>query len=435
MFKLWRIAVRDVGRNKRRSGLTLIAVALGLALVIALHGLEMGAMEGSVENNIRVQSGHVQVRAESHEEDKVSLKWEDLLEDPQGLVAQAQTLAEVQAAAPVLWASGILGTVEDSVGVRVFGIDPLAETAATFREDLVGEFLAPDDRSGVLISQRLANNLELAVGDDVSLLVNTSGEQPDEAIFTANNLGLTVGDDVSLLVNTSGEQPDEAIFTIRGLYDTGLPAFDEATIFLPLAKAQAFTRAGERASAVVVLLHDQEDADAVAAALRTPGLKVLTWRDLNQLMLQAMESAMGILYMFYLIVLAIVAVVVANTLLMSVFERTREMGILAALGLKGRQIMMMFMLESATLGALGVVLGVLLGSLGVYYLATEGIHLGDLAAQVSADIAYGETMYASFQWSATAVLSVVCWVITLLASLYPAWFATRKEPIDALRAF
>jgi ABC-type lipoprotein release transport system permease subunit len=406
MFKLWRIAVRDVGRNKRRSGLTLIAVALGLALVIALHGLEMGAMEGSVENNIRVQSGHVQVRAESYEEDKVSLKWEDLLEDPQGLIAQAQTLAEVQAAAPVLWASGILGTVEDSTGVRVYGIDPLAETAATFREDLVGEFLAPDDRSGVLISQRLANNL-----------------------------GLAVGDDVSLLVNTSGEQPDEAIFTIRGLYDTGLPAFDEATIFLPLAKAQAFTRAGERASAVVVLLHDQEDADAVAAALRAPGLELLTWRDLNQLMLQAMESAMGILYMFYLIVLAIVAVVVANTLLMSVFERTREMGILAALGLKGRQIMMMFMLESATLGALGVVLGVLLGSLGVYYLATEGIHLGDLAAQVSADIAYGETMYASFQWSATAVLSAVCWVITLLASLYPAWFATRKEPIDALRAF
>jgi ABC-type lipoprotein release transport system permease subunit len=405
MFKLWRIAVRDVGRNKRRSGLTLIAVALGLALVIALHGLEMGAMEGSVENNIRVQSGHVQVRAESYEEDKVSLKWEDLLEEPLGLAAQAQTLPEVRAAAPVLWASGILATVEESVGVRVYGIDPLAETAATFREDLVGEFLAPDDRSGVLISQRLASNL-----------------------------GLAVGDDVSLLVNTSGEEPDEATFTIRGLYDTGLPAFDEATIFLPLAKAQTFTRAGERASAVVVLLHDQEDADAVAAALRAPGLKVLTWRDLNQLMLQAMESAMGILYMFYLIVLAIVAVVVANTLLMSVFERTREMGILAALGLKGRQIMMMFMLESATLGALGVVLGVLLGSLGVYYLATEGIHLGDLAAQVSADIAYGETMYASFQWSATAVLSVVCWVITLLASLYPAWFATRKEPIDALRA-
>jgi len=204
---------------------------------------------------------------------------------------------------------------------------------------------------------------------------------------------------------------------------------------LPLAKAQAFTRVGERACAVMALLHDREDADAVASALRAPGLDVLTWRDLNQLMVEGMESAMGFLYMIYLIVLAIIAVVVANTLLMSVFERTREMGILAALGMKGRQIMAMFVLESATLGAIGVILGVLLGSLGVYYLATEGVYFGDMAATaVSADIAYGETMYARFQWADTAVISVVCWIIMLLASLYPAWFATRREPIDALRA-
>jgi ABC-type lipoprotein release transport system permease subunit len=408
MLKLWRIAVRDLGRNKRRSGLTLIAVMMGLALVIVLHAFEMGAIQGSIDDNIRVQTGHVQVRAGSYDRDKVSLKWEDLLEEPQGLAAQAQMLAEVRAAAPVLWASGILNTVEESVGVRVYGIDPLSEIEAPFREGLVaGEFLAPDDRSGVLISRRLANNL-----------------------------GLTVGDDVSLLVNTSGEQPDEATFAIRGLYNTGLPGFDGVTVFLPLAKAQAFTRAGERASAIVALLHDREDADAVAAALDAPGVGVLTWRDLNQLMVEGMESAMGFLYMIYLIVLAIVAVVVANTLLMSVFERTREMGILAALGMKGRQIMAMFVLESAILGAIGVILGVVLGSLGVYYLATEGIYVGDMAASaVSADIAYGETMYARFQWADTAVLSVVCWIIMLLASLYPAWFATRKEPIDALRAF
>jgi ABC-type lipoprotein release transport system permease subunit len=406
VFQLWRIAVRDLGRNKRRSVLTLIAVMLGLALVVTLHGFEMGAIQGSIDDSIRVQTGHVQVRGASYEEDKVSLKWEDLLEEPQGLAAQAQMLAEVRAAAPVLWTSGILGTVEESVGVRVYGIDPLAETVAPFREDLVGEFLAPDDRSGVLISQRLADTLALAVGDDVSLLINTSGEQPDEATFT-----------------------------IRGLYDTGLPAFDEATIFLPLEKAQAFTRAGDRASAVMALLHDREDADAVATALRAPGLELLTWRDLNQLMVEGVQSAMGFLYMIYLIVLSIIAVIVANTMLMSVFERTREMGILAALGMKGRQIMTMFLMESATLGAIGVILGVLLGSLGVYYLATEGVYLGDLSANVaSADIAYGETMYAAFQWADTAVLSLVCWIIMLLASLYPAWFATRKEPIDALRA-
>jgi ABC-type lipoprotein release transport system permease subunit len=407
MYRLWRIAVRDLRRNKRRSALTLIAVMMGLALVITLHSFEMGAIQGSIENNIRVQTGHVQVREESYDEEKVSLKWEDLLQKPQALATQAQMLPNVRAAAPVLWASGILNTAEESVGTRVFGIDPLSEMVAPFREGLVaGAFLVPDDRSGVLISQRLARSM-----------------------------GLSVGDGVSLLINTSGEQPDEAIFEIRGLYDTGIPGFDDATIFLPLAKAQAFTRVGDRASAVVALLHDQEGADAVAAALRAPGLEIVTWRDLNQLMLQTTESAMGILYLMYLVVLAIVAVVVANTLLMSVFERTREMGILAALGMKGRQIMAMFLMESATLGVIGVILGVALGSLGVYYLATEGFHYGELSTVGGTEMALGDTMYAAFQWGDTAMLAAACLIIILLASFYPAWFATRKEPIDALRAF
>ncbi len=406
MFRLWKIAIRDLGRNKRRSVLTLVAVGLGLALLVVTSGLMEGAVMGSIENNIRVRTGHVQVRAESYDEDKVSLKWEDLLDDARGLAAQAQALADVRAATPVLWASGILVTGEESVGVRVFGIDPLSETSAPFREGIVaGQFLVPDDRSGIVIGQRLAKSL-----------------------------GVTAGDDIGLLVNTSDEQPDEATFTIRGLYDTGIPAYDETTVFLPLAKAQAFTRAGERASAIVALLHDQENAEAVASALRAPGLSVLTWRDMNQVILQAVEMSTGILYLMYLVVLAVVAVVIANTLLMSVFERTREMGILAALGMKGRQILAMFVLEAGTLGVIGIILGILLGSLGVYYLATEGWHIGEMANMATAEVAYGETIYASFAWSDTVSLAIASLVITLLASLYPAWFAARMEPIDALRA-
>jgi ABC-type lipoprotein release transport system permease subunit len=311
----------------------------------------------------------------------------------------------------VLWGSGILNTADQSVGLRVYGVDPQAQTMAPFREGLVaGAWLVPDDRSGIVVSRRLAETMELAVGDGISLLVNTSDDQPDEAIFE-----------------------------IRGLYDSGIPGFDDVTVFLPLAKAQAFTRAGDRASAVVAVLDDQEDADAVAAALSAPGLEVLTWRDLNEMMLTLTESAMGILYLFYGIVMAIVAVVVANTLLMSVFERTREMGILAALGMKGRQIMGLFLMESATLGLLGILLGVGLGSLGAYYLVNVGISLGDLdmsdVAGAGSGFALGTTLYGTYIWGDTVVLAMACLVIILVASLYPAWFATRKEPIDALRAF
>jgi ABC-type lipoprotein release transport system permease subunit len=412
MYRLWSIAVRDLRRNKRRSALTMIAVMLGLALVIVLHGYEMGAIEGAIENNIRVHTGHVQARAESYDEEKVSLKWEELLKEPQAVAARAQALPNVRGAAPVLWATGIMNTADESVGLRVYGVETQAETMASFREGLVaGAWLTPDDRSGIVVSRRLAGTM-----------------------------GLAVGDGISLLVNTSDDQPDEAIFEIRGLYDSGIPGFDDVTVFLPLAKAQAFVRVGDRASAVVAVLEDQEGADAVAAALNSPGLEVLTWRDLNEMMLSLTESVMGILYLFYGIVMAIVAVVVANTLLMSVFERTREMGILASLGMKGRQIMGMFLMESATLGLLGVLLGVGLGSLGVYYLATVGISWGDmdvteLYGTGASGFTVGTTLYGTFAWGDTAVLAIMCMIIILLASLYPAWFATRKEPIDALRAF
>jgi ABC-type lipoprotein release transport system permease subunit len=406
MFKLWKLGLRDLQRNKRRSILTLAAVALGLALLIVVNGLIEGELVGTLENTIRLQTGHVQMREESYDEDKVSLKWEDLLNDAAGLAARAQAMPGVKAATPVVWASGILGARDDTTGVRVFGIDPQSAAYAPIREAVVsGQFLSPDDRGGILIGQPLAQSL-----------------------------GLAEGAQVSLLVNTSSELPDQAVFTIRGLFNTRSPVYDEVTIFMPLAKAQAFTRTEGRASAVLMQLDRQEDTETVAAALRGPALTVLTWRDLNQVLLQAFEATAGIMDLMYLIVLAVVAVVIANTLLMSVFERTREMGILAALGMKGRQVMAMFLLEAGMLAVAGIIVGLALGTVGVLYLATVGYNAGASAEMASSAYVMSSTTYARFSPSSMAALSVAALVITLLASLYPALHASRLEPIDALRA-
>jgi ABC-type lipoprotein release transport system permease subunit len=412
--KLWMVTYRDLGRNKRRSVLTLVAMALGMALLIVMSGLTEGAIAGSLENSIRLQTGHLQVREESYDEDKVSLEWDDLLNDPQGLVAQIRTLEGVRVATPVLWANGMLTVRDESVGVQVFGIDPLSEAYAPIRDGLVaGDFLTPDDRGGVLMGQRLAESL-----------------------------GLAIGQRIVLVVSTADQQPDEATFTIRGLYATGVASYDETRVFLPLSKAQAFTRTEGRASAIFILLDCKEEVNAVAAALRAPEreaqeLRTLTWRDLNQVLLQTMEASAIFLNMMNLVVLAVVAVVIANTLLMAVFERRREMGILAALGMKGRQILTMFVLEAGTLGVAGIILGILLGGLGVAYLARVGLPIGEAAAagEASNMITYGNILYARFAPSAWAELSIASLIITLLASLYPAWLAARLEPIDALRAF
>ena len=153
--KLWVIAFRDLVRNRRRSVLTLVAVALGLALLMTIHGLTAGMMADSLDAGIRLQTAHVQVRATSYDEGKLSLKWKDLLEAPEAVAAQAAALPQVQAAAPVLRASGVLNTADESAGMQVYGIDTTSALYATIRQAIVaGEFLTPDDRDGILIGKR-----------------------------------------------------------------------------------------------------------------------------------------------------------------------------------------------------------------------------------------------------------------------------------------
>ncbi|HRA68210.1 MAG TPA: ABC transporter permease [Caldilinea sp.] len=403
--KLWVIAYRDLIRNRRRTFFTLLAVALGLALLIVVNGFIAGVVEDSLQNGIRLQTGHVQLRAESYTDGKHSLQWADLLDQPEARTAQAAALPEVTAAGPLLWADAIMNTREDSVGLLLYGIDPASSLHTPIRDALVaGAFIEANDRSGIGMGKTLADNLGLKVGENVNLTV----------------------------INASG-QPEEALFVIRGLFASGVPIYDQSAIFMPLAKAQAFTQAGDRASAIMIMLTDQEDADAVAAALSSPGVQTLTWRDLNAYLLETMGTAISFYVIIDAIIMLIVAVIVANTLLMAVFERIREMGILAALGMKRRQITQMMIFEAAIIALAGVVVGGLLGSLAVLYLTQNGFFYGDNAAVVG-NMAVSAVLYARFEPVTFTWLAVWTLIIALLASLYPAWFAARLEPVDALHS-
>lgn len=405
--KLWIIGYRDLIRNRRRSFFTALAVAFGLALIIFMSGMISGMLESSIQDSIRLNTGHVQIRAESYEEEKLSLLWRDLLDNPEIIVAQANGMSEVETATQVLWASGVLSNIEESIGLQVRGIDPSSPIHDPVRQGIVaGEYLAPDDRNGILIGQRLADEMGVAVGQRVSLAAG----------------------------NASG-RAEEAVFTVQGLFATGFPGYDESTAFLPLSRAQSFTGAGDRASAVVIRLYEQEDAENVAAALAGPGLVTLDWRDLNSVLLTAIETGISFYYLMYGIVILIVAVIIANTLLMAVFERTREIGILSALGMKGRHIRLMILMEAATLALVGIVVGVILGSIVVTYLSRTGIPIGDASSQLLGDaMTFGTTMYTSFVPADILTLSAWMLAIVLLVSLYPAWYASRMEPVTALQA-
>lgn len=401
MTQLFKLAYRNIGRNKTRSLLSALAVAGGMALLLLMVSVMEGEMRGALTNTIRLQSGHLQIRPASYEEGKISLKWDDLIADPEAVVQTIKTLPEVITATPRLIASGILSLSDESKGVQIIGVDPLSNANQPFREGLIaGEFIRPEDREGIMIGNILADKLKLAVGDAVNLLVNTSN-----------------GD------------VDEQLFTIRGIFTTRTPGFDEFNVLMPLTKAQAFTVTENHASTIFVLLHGNEQAEPVARAIQSSLYKALTWQEQNQFVAQFEDYAGAFMIVLYLIVLGITATVVTNTLVMAVFERTREIGILAAIGMKGSGIMAQFLTEAALLATGGVIGGLLLGGAMVAYFTINGIYIGDYGIT---GVLFEDRIYAHLTLENTVVLGVVTYIITLAASLYPALLAARMEPVEAL---
>ena len=250
MSQLFKMAFRDLLRNTRRTLLSALAVSAGVALLLLMASVLTGEMRGALQNTINLQSGHLQIRAASYDENKVSLKWEDLVANPQQVIDQLKSIPEVTVATPRLFASGIVTLGDQSRGVQVIGIDPDSAASQPFRQGLIaGDFLSPDDREGVLVGKPLANKLHINVGDKVNLLVNTSN-----------------GD------------VQQQLFTVRGVYTTNTTVYDENTLFMPLAKAQTITDTENHATIIFVLLKDRDQADAVASALQSSNYQIKTWR-------------------------------------------------------------------------------------------------------------------------------------------------------------
>jgi ABC-type lipoprotein release transport system permease subunit len=402
MNQIIKMAFRDLLRNKRRSIFSSLALGMGLALLLLMAAVISGETGGSMQTSIKLQSGHLQVRAKTYDENKNSLAFEDLIQNPEEVAAKIAALAPVNVATPRLFASGILTEGDESTGLRIYGIDPSSAANEPFKSGMIsGEFLKSDDRSGIIIGQTLAEKLNLKSGQTVTLLVNTSN-----------------GD------------VDEQVFTIRGIYTTHTPGFDESTVLMPLAKAQAITKTENHASAIFVLLKNADQIQNVVAALQTSQLKILTYLKMNEVLVQTEDFSRGYMVLIYLIVLAVTASVIVNTLIMSVFERTREIGILSAIGMKSTRIMSLFFIESVFLAVGGILFGLVIGGALVGWFSTYGFFIGNNGVS---GMLLGETIYASLQISDAITLTILAFIVALLAALYPAIMAARLEPVDAMR--
>jgi putative ABC transport system permease protein len=405
MGKLFRMAWRNVWRNKRRTLIALVAIALGLVFLAFMDGSIAGFQQSVFGNAVRLQGGNVQVHAPGYREKAKRLPLLPLVAADE-VVRAARALSQVVAASRRISTAGFVSSREATMPVMISGIEPELEAP-------VG-----------LLAGNIAQGRYLTAGDEDLILVG-------EAMAT--RLQVSVGDRITLLGRATHEQMRRRTMTVVGIYDLGLSEAEKQMVYISLAEAQTLFDLRDQATEVVVALQSVGQEKAVVAALQAalPAVEVASWQDLKPEMNQSLEVDKQVMSIFGLVVLLIAGVGILNLMLMAVFERTREIGILAAMGMKRRETVALFLLEGMLIGLLGALVGSLLGGLVNVYMGRVGMpwtarDYSDLTAMM------GERIYFSLTPGKVLGRALAAAVIAALASLYPAWQASRREPAEAL---
>ncbi|PIU19629.1 MAG: ABC transporter permease [Elusimicrobia bacterium CG08_land_8_20_14_0_20_59_10] len=400
---VFRMALRNILRNRRRSLLTGLMMAGGFVLFSATIGLSEGTYGSIIDMFTRSRTGHAQVHAAGYLE-KPSLY--RAISDPVRAGRALDGLKEVKAWAPRVYAPSLAFAGSKTVGAQVMGLDPARERRAMRLESQLAEgvFVADEPSSGVVISARLASALKIKTGDEFSLI----GQGADGSIANDN-------------------------FRVAGILSATESAFEAPWCLMHIDKAREFMALGGRAHEIALVFTDYREARAdaalAAAALADPSLDVQPWQVTEKEFYQAMLLDKKGGDITNLIIMAIVAVGVLNTLLMAVLERTREYGVLKALGTRPVFIFTLIMTEVLLLALLSSAAGAL-ASFGLnYYLAAVGIPIPD-------PIRYGGVKFTRLLSAVTARTFTQPALTVLLSALavgiFPAIKAARVIPVKAL---
>jgi len=406
MGKLLRMAWRNVWRNWRRTLIAVIAIGLGLMALIFLDGTIAGFQQAIFGNAVRLQGGNVQVHAPGYREKAKRLPLLPLADAP-AVVQAAQAQPQVIVASHRINTGGFVSGRKATLPVLISGIEPEQEAPVGLiaKNIAQGRYLTANDQDAVLIGKGMADRLKVGVGDRITLVGRATHEQMRRRTMT-----------------------------VVGIYNLGLPEAEKRMVYVSLAEAQALFDLRDQVTEVAVALESVGQEETVVTALRAalPGYEVASWQELNPEMNQSLEVDKQVMNIFGLIVLLIAGVGILNLMLMAVFERTREIGLLAAMGLKRREILMLFLLEGVLIGLLGALVGCVLGGVVVSVVGQSGIEFSGASEMGEMMALMGDRLYPKFQMDLLIGRALTVAVIAALASLYPAWQASKREPAEAL---
>ncbi len=373
-------------------------------MMIIVNGVITGMLDRTITNSVELETGHIKVYPRGYYEKADLLPTTMSISSYTQVIELVQDVKGVTTAVPRIRAGGMLQNKE-TTRVIINGIDPEQDSGVRdLRKYIVeGEYLVNDEN--VVIGESLASRLNIKLHDKVVL----SSVAADGA-------------------------PASESYTVNALFCTGFSSYDGTMVFLPLQHAQELLTM-DGVTEIVVIVDTPEEVKTITAdieeTLHSNGLplEALHWEQLSPELAQFAEMEKSMSFLFLSIVIIVAAIGILNTMLMAVYERVKEVGVMAAFGYKPRTILGLFVLEGLIIGVMGAAIGCILG-LGInYYLSQVGI---DFAG---ADVVeFMEThIYPRLSVSDVVYPFVFAVLVTLLAAVYPAYKASQLEPVEALR--
>ena len=406
---LFAVAWRNLWRHRRRTLITAAAMGVGVALCMASIALQDGMYTQMFDVMVTDSLGHVQLH---HPEYPARKRLHDAMDDSDELREAIAGVDSVTPSTPRLFAFALAGGEETSAGAQVIGVHPSDEDSLTgISEKLTtGDWLAADADRQVVLGIDLAEDLKVEVGDELVLL----GQ--DAYGGMANDL-----------------------FTITGIARTGQTAMDRGGAWVHIADLQTFLAMEGKVHEVLVVGDDVDSAGALHAGIRAlpaaEGALVRTWNEANPSTAQMMGMQDVGAMILLSIVLSVAALGVLNTMLMSVFERVREFGVLRALGLGPGRLMSLVVLESLLLAAVASGMGLVMGAGLDLYLVEYGIDFSVDGGKglTYAGITLDPVIRGVVRPQGIIITVVSVFIVTLVAAIWPALRASRLEPVEAMR--
>jgi ABC-type lipoprotein release transport system permease subunit len=401
------LAWRNIWRQPHRTALSLTSIALAGMTTIFILSLQLGAYGTMKENVLHLIDGFAQVQPPGYADDPDLRK---TITDPASVMAKLAALPAVTAVAPRAMSYVILSEDQRSYGAAVIGIDPGRETKVSNLATTItkGRYLSPHDTDGVVIGAGLARNLKLHIGAKVTML----GAARDGSIAAD-------------------------VLTVAGIFATGSPEIDRQLIEMPLARFQSDFALGNSVNTIAVVGRHLSAINAslpqLAAVAQNNHLALRDWTELEPALHDVILLDMSFSVLLYVSLIVIVVFIILNTLLMSVLERTREFGMLLALGMRADQIGRMVWLELLFLAGTGSVIGVGLGVGLTRWFVRHGIAFAGAEALFK-QWHMPSTLYPQLNSLSALGGPVAIALAIAIAGIVPYLRIKRLNPVSAMRA-